>query len=104
PNSSYGNNGQENWFAFSFMIAPGSQLSNGGCWNNMISFHHSNINNTLIAPDHFCVYNNNGAWSLYLTAYGGTWNNNGTIQYQRSWNLTSVQAGTWYDIVYHVKW
>src|SRR5690242_3587719 len=73
--SSYGNEGQENWFAFSFQIAPGSALADGG-WNNLITFHQSNTANTLIAPDHFAITNNNGAWQLYLTAYGGAWNNN----------------------------
>ena len=113
PHPDYGREGIEEWYAFSFYVVPGSTFAGGqaGGWNNLVSFHHSNIANTLIAPSHFAVLNKStnpssnpdDLW-LYVTAYGGKWNNNGTIQYQRSFTLMPLPLGQWTDVLHHVKW
>ncbi|MEP6811363.1 MAG: polysaccharide lyase [Actinomycetota bacterium] len=103
-NSSYGNEGQENWFGWSSMIPAGSTLSNGG-WNNLTSFHQQNIANTLPAPDHFAVTNSGGVWTLRLDSWGGDYvNSTGWNKYRQTWNLLNLSPGVWYDVVFHVKW
>ncbi|MEP6811365.1 MAG: heparin lyase I family protein [Actinomycetota bacterium] len=101
---SYGNPGQENWFSWSTMIAPGSVLANGG-WNNLTAFHHANIQNPCPAPDHFAVTNRDGSWMLRLDSWGGRVNfSTCDNPYRKTWNLKRIQAGKWYDIMFHVKW
>lgn len=112
--SDYGHEGIEEWYAFAFKATSGSVFAGGtqGGWNNLVSFHHSNIANTLIAPAHFAVANSNALpsgnsadLSLYLTAYGGKWANSGSIQYEKSWTLLRpLPLAEVVRVVYHVRW
>jgi hypothetical protein len=102
--SSYGNEGQENWFAWSTMIAPGSRLEKGG-WNNLTSFHQKDNHNTCPAPDHFAVTNAHGMWFLRLDSSGGRIDfSTCRSPSERSWSFGRIRTGTWYDVVFHVKW
>ena len=104
PSPSYGNDGQENWFAWSTMIGRGSRLEVGG-WNNLTAFHHTNVENPCPAPDHFAVTNARGWWWLRLDSWGGPTDFKTCLNpYRRTWTFMRILPGRWYDIVFHVKW
>lgn len=104
--SNYGHEGNEDWYAFSFMFKAGSTFWDGG-WNNLISWHNQDNANTNQTEGHWAFGGSNSAgFQLYLSIRGGKVPaSSGPAEYHHDFTVTgNLVAGQRYDVVTHVKW
>jgi hypothetical protein len=98
--STRGYAGQDVWYAWSTLIAPGSVLHFGD-WNDLTSWHQTGP--VCPAPVHVAI--NGSTRELRLDAWGGPLNARVCSNpYRKTWNLGKLRFGKWYDFVLHVKW
>ncbi len=84
--------GEEQWWAWSTMFAPGFSASNSD-WNIFTQFHNSGTTGGRVE---FFVNGNN----MQFVTHGGDLSN----PTERSCKIADKANGKWYDFVFHVKW
>ena len=84
--------GEEQWWAWSMMFAPDFSASNS-TWNAITQWHNSGTSGGTLG---FVVDGN----ELRFQSFGG----NPSSPAFRSWKIADKTNGSWYDIMFHVKW